>query len=116
MTTDWAPDACTLPAADRPLRQAEFDQLFATSLRAADRPAPTRLQLRLAGPGTLAETVRDLTARESACCSFFEFTITAEQPGVVGLTIAVPADRVDVLDALAARATAATATAAAQAP
>jgi hypothetical protein len=25
---DWAPDACTLPTAERPLRVAEFDDLF----------------------------------------------------------------------------------------
>jgi hypothetical protein len=34
----WAPvDACTLPTADQPLRVAEWDDLFATSLRAVER-------------------------------------------------------------------------------
>jgi hypothetical protein len=30
----WVPQACTLATADQPLRQAEFDALFATALHA----------------------------------------------------------------------------------
>jgi hypothetical protein len=45
----WVPQACTLPTADQPLRQAEFDALFATAVRAFDRPDPTRLRLTLGG-------------------------------------------------------------------
>jgi len=41
---DWAPDACTLPTPERPLRVAEFDALFAHVLR-MQRPDPTRLDL-----------------------------------------------------------------------
>ena len=38
---DWAPDACTLPTSERPLRVAEFDDLFAYVLRSdAARAAP----------------------------------------------------------------------------
>jgi hypothetical protein len=36
MTTNdpgWAPQACTLPAAERAVRVAEFDELFATGMR-----------------------------------------------------------------------------------
>ncbi|NUO57978.1 MAG: hypothetical protein HOV71_01100 [Hamadaea sp.] len=43
----WVPDACTLPTAEQPLRVAEFDALFAASLRHADRRTPTRLRLTL---------------------------------------------------------------------
>ena len=38
---DWAPDACTLPTAERPLRVAEFDDLFTFVVRAeavSERP------------------------------------------------------------------------------
>ena len=38
---DWAPDACTLPTVERPLRVAEFDDLF-TAVRRSERPQPTR--------------------------------------------------------------------------
>ncbi|RSM64897.1 hypothetical protein DMB66_18460 [Actinoplanes sp. ATCC 53533] len=52
-------------------------------------------QLRLAGPVGLAATARDLTARETECCSFFTFTVTAAGPAddveTVVLDVAVPA-------------------------
>jgi hypothetical protein len=91
-------DACTLPTTEQPLRLAEFGALFATAQQ-VERPAPTRLRLRLAAP---LAVVRDLTARESECCSFFDFSVTGSD-GEVELTIAVPPAHVDVLDALAAR-------------
>jgi hypothetical protein len=40
----WVPEACTLPTAERPLRLAEFDQLFATALREQQRLSPTVLR------------------------------------------------------------------------
>jgi hypothetical protein len=106
MTADdlaWAPEACTLPTADRPLRVAEFDHLFATVLRDQQRLSPTRLRWRL-DPAAEA-TARELTRRESACCSFFSFTFTTETDTLL-LGVEVPAAHVDVLDALAARAAA----------
>jgi hypothetical protein len=106
MTTDdqvWVLAACTLPTAQRPLRLAEFDDLFATALRGQQRLSPTALRWRL--PSSAEATVRDLTARETACCSFFTFTVTAEGEAV-GVDVEVPAAHVDVLDALAARAAA----------
>jgi len=36
----WAPEACTLPTAERPFRVTEFDDLFSTSLRGAVRVDP----------------------------------------------------------------------------
>ena len=39
MTNDeqvWVTDACTLPTVERPLRLAEFDDLFATAVRAVE--------------------------------------------------------------------------------
>ena len=95
----WVPEACTLPSRERPLRVAEFDALFAVALRAWERPAATLLRLSLE-PGCEAE-LRDLTARETACCSFFTFTMRHE--GLLTLEISVPAAQEPVLDALSAR-------------
>jgi hypothetical protein len=100
---DWAPRACRLPTAEQPLRIAEFDDLFATGLRGLDRVAPTQLQLRL--DATTEATARDLTARETSCCSFFAFDYSPAPGGELLLDVRVPDAHVDVLDALAARAT-----------
>ena len=130
MTIDdrvWAVDACTLPTAERPLRLAEFDGLFATAVRGVRALSPTHVRMRLAGPAGLAAQVRDLTARESECCSFFTFTITpdtiAPETGggrpagdgeALALDIEVPAEHADVLGSLAQRASAARLTAGAE--
>jgi hypothetical protein len=96
-------DACTLPTTDRPARLAEFDDLFATALRDQERLSPTQLRWRL---DSAAEPVaRDLTRRETECCSFFSFTFTPAGPAVQ-LDVRVPEMYVDVLDALAERAAA----------
>ena len=50
-----------------------------------------------------AARAADLAARETACCSFFEFTLTATG-GHLTMQIRTPAEQIDVLDALAARA------------
>ncbi|GAA1745067.1 hypothetical protein [Luedemannella helvata] len=99
----WVPDACTLPTAERPLRLAEFDELFTRAVRGGERLGARHLRVTLAGGPDLAESVRDLAARETECCSFFDFTVTAPEPGLVRLDIEVPAARIDVLDAWAAR-------------
>ena len=93
------PEACTLPDAERPLRVAEFETLFAQAV-AMERIGPRHLRLDLTGGPDVEPTVRDLTARETACCSFFTFTIAATGPGLVRLDIEVPAAHVDVVDAL----------------
>ncbi|MFV2110843.1 hypothetical protein ACFHW0_00700 [Micromonospora sp. LOL_025] len=100
----WVPEACTLPTPQRPLRLAEFDDLFATALRGQQRPAPTRLRWQL--DPTAEATARELTGRESACCSFFTFTFVRAGGDGVELEVQVPAGHVGVLDALAARAAA----------
>jgi len=51
--------------------------------------------------------VQDLTARETACCSFFTFTITPQTPAdgeAMVLDVEVPPSYADVLDSLAERA------------
>jgi hypothetical protein len=110
---DWVPvDACTLPTANQPLRVAEFDDLFATALRAIERPdASGRARLVLAGGDDLGNRVQRLADAETACCSFFTFTLTplttdrADADGsVLALDIEVPVARADVLAALVQRA------------
>lgn len=96
-------EACTLPTPDRPLRLAEFDALFAEAVRRVERDGDV-VHLRMSGAAGLRERVRDLSARESQCCSFFEFGLAGSDADLV-LTISVPAERRDILSALADRAT-----------
>lgn len=91
------PASCTLPSAQRPVRIAAFEALFAHAL-SAHRLSDQHLRVSFAD--TTEATVRDLAAREASCCSFFKFTIT--QAGPVVLDIEVPAQRSEVLDGLAA--------------
>jgi hypothetical protein len=121
---DWVPvETCTLPTAEQPLRVAEFDTLFAASLRAVEHPAAaaTRARLLLAGDADLPGRVQGLADAETACCSFFTFTLpplavdsSADLSGalsgdvdaaaVVALDVEVPAARADALAALVERA------------
>lgn len=96
MPDGWAPETCTLPTAERPLRVAEFDELFAAVLK-SDRSQPTRLNLLL--PRHTEAKARDLARREGECCSFFSFDFASVGDGVV-LHIVVPPSQIEVLDAL----------------
>jgi hypothetical protein len=103
----WVPDACTLPTTEQPLRLAEFDDLFTTGVRRVELITRTHTRLHLTGDAGLVETTRDLTARETECCSFFTFTVTpgpADQGEALTLDVEVPAQHADVLDALTTRA------------
>jgi hypothetical protein len=102
VSESWLPQSCTLPTADRPLRVAEFDALFTTAVRAADRPSRTRLSLDLEPTAEIAAQAAGLMVRETVCCSFFTFTLTATG-GALELGVAVPEGHVQVLDGLAAR-------------
>ena len=110
MSESWiVPEACTLPSADQPLRVAEFDGLFAEHLESVEQVGPTEARMALLGPEGLGVMVRDLADRETACCSFFEFSVSAEPSTEAGreavqLEIRVPPTRADVLGALANRA------------
>ncbi|GAA0904219.1 hypothetical protein GCM10009557_79850 [Virgisporangium ochraceum] len=101
------PAACTLPTAERPLRVAEFEDLFATAVREVEPVGAGHVRVRLAGPVGLEERVRDLTARETRCCSFFTFTVSA-QPTADGesvtVDVRVPAPYAGVLASLVERA------------
>ncbi len=99
MTTD----ACTLPTEDRPLRLAEFDTLFAETMRSVERDDDV-VRLRLAGPVGLRNRVRDLAERETTCCSFFAFVVKGVDNDLT-LEISVPPERREILRALVERAT-----------
>jgi hypothetical protein len=96
---DWAPDTCTLPTTERPLRVAEFDDLFRFVVR-AERRAATLLDVVLRR--IVEAPAKDLARRENECCSFFTFQFEAEDDDVV-MHIGVPPEHVAVLDALEAR-------------
>jgi hypothetical protein len=103
----WAAsDACTLPTAQRPMRVAEFDALFAEHVVAVERDAATKVTMVVQGGRDLEARVRDLAARETGCCSFFTFTVSAWQEATQAMRveIQVPPARADILAALAARA------------
>ena len=102
-TEIWVPEACTLPTVERPLRREEFDGLFASALTAQERPSPTVLRWTL--DPTVEPTVRELTQREIACCSFFSFDFTVAGDSL-RVDVLVPPAQIKVLDALAARAAA----------
>jgi hypothetical protein len=99
----WVSQSCTLPTAERPLRVAEFDRFFTDAVRGASRSSRTRLKLDLEPSAEKAAQAAGLVVRETACCSFFTFILTATG-GALEMEVAVPESHVDVLDALAARA------------
>jgi hypothetical protein len=105
-TDDWAPETCTLPTAERPLRVAEFDRLFASALRGMDRPTTTRLRLWL--DPSVEDTARELAGRETACCSFFDFSFERVGADRLAVDVSVPAAQTAVLQGLADQARAAT--------
>ncbi|WP_238352621.1 hypothetical protein [Kribbella solani] len=91
-----------MPTVEWPLRVAEFDQLFATALRAVEWRDAMRLLLVLDAGAQAA--ARELTDRETGCCSFFSFTFAPAGDGTVHLKVGVPPAHSAVLGAPAARA------------
>jgi hypothetical protein len=96
----FAPQACTLPTAEQPLRVAEFTELFASAVRTVVRSSPTTLRLVLDGDPRVEATARELAARETQCCSFFTFSFASAGAESLELTVAVPPVHVAVLDGL----------------
>jgi hypothetical protein len=93
------PVACTLHPDELPGRLDDFRRHLFAHLRAMERPQPTRLRLVLSGHAN-SEAVRDLLAREQACCAFLGFALTAEGGRLV-VDLWAPAEAAPVLDALA---------------
>jgi hypothetical protein len=102
VTEAWIPQACTLPTAERPLRTAEFDELFAKA-REVSRRDDTTLVLELEPTPEVAARAADLAMREIGCCSFFTFTLELATE-TVSLTIGVVPGQTAVLDAITERA------------
>jgi hypothetical protein len=102
----WVPAACTLPMAQRPLRVADFDALLADAVKRIEYLQPARLRLGLEPSPQTAGRAAELAMAETACCSFFTFTLTASGSGLA-LDITVPEQHAAVLQALADRAVAA---------
>lgn len=96
-------EACTLPTAERPLRLAEFDDLF-TALESIERSGDTHARLLLVGDHAFAVRAQRLADAETACCSFFTFGVSTVEDGFVALDIHVPAAHAEVLGGLVARA------------
>jgi hypothetical protein len=94
---------CTLDAAGRLARAAEFDEFFASALTGSRRTDATRLRLELAADEQTGRRAGGLAAAETACCSFFTFTLTASA-GQLALEVTVPPAHQGALDLLAARA------------
>src|SRR5215212_5930938 len=70
------PEACTLPTVEQPLRVAEFDRLFAVAT-ATERLGPMQARIVLPSSPQIAAQTADLVVRETQCCSFFTFSLTA---------------------------------------
>jgi len=104
-------DFCTLPAAALPVHLMEFDELFRRQVSVPRRIGRHRVEFTFANADGLYAQVSDLVARESGCCSFFEFTIEQRsQPSIedqLVLRVGVPERYGDVLKALLDRAVAA---------
>jgi hypothetical protein len=63
-------------------RMAEYGRLFARSLTGRERTAEG-VRLRLRADDGVEAWVRDLAAREKACCQFFDFRVTVTGGEVV---------------------------------
>ncbi|MDQ0945832.1 hypothetical protein [Streptomyces sp. V1I1] len=100
--TSWAPDACTLPTEERPLREAEFDALFADALQRVERVEDGRVRLVL--DGAAEEQARGLAQRETGCCWFFTFTFWHEGNNALVMEVAAPSEHAAVVEAMAAQA------------
>jgi hypothetical protein len=101
----FAPAECTLSSSARLDRAAEFGELFTATVRRIERPEPTLLRLELEPGPASASRIAELTAAETACCSFFTFTLVLTA-GQLVLDIAVPPAQSGALDALAGHAAA----------
>jgi hypothetical protein len=97
------PAACTLPTVQQPLRAKEFDDLFRDAVTAVHRLDGGRVRLMLRPDPTVAGRAADLAVRETQCCSFFEFAVTATG-GQLTLNITAPPEQIAVLDAVVDRA------------
>jgi hypothetical protein len=95
------PIACTLNAEAAADRLEEWRAALRTSVKAAMRTAPGRVELRLADGPRAAGRLVDLARREKACCDFFTFAVEIDAQGAT-MVVEVPDDAVALLDGFAA--------------
>ncbi|KQV75284.1 arsenate reductase [Aeromicrobium sp. Root344] len=99
---NWVPSTCTLPTVDRPLREAEFDDFFASDVLGVDElPEGVRVALRT-NPEVVARAAT-LAAREANCCSFFSFDLSIAD-GRTTMQVSATPEHAEVLAAVAVRA------------
>jgi hypothetical protein len=79
---------------------AEFAALFAASLRGLEREEAGILRLELDGAAEVETWARDLAARESTCCSFFDFSFFRTDQDRLRIRVRVPQQHRAVLDGL----------------
>jgi hypothetical protein len=79
------PIACDMTnAPDTPEeRLAEYGRLFAAHLVGRERTADGGIRFRLRADEGVEAWVRDLAAREKACCAFFDFEVSTMDDEVV---------------------------------
>jgi hypothetical protein len=99
----WVPDACTLPTVEQPLRAEEFDVLFRDATIVVHRLDAGQVRVVLRPEPDVAARAAALAVRETRCCSFFGFTLSAVD-GQLTLDITAPPGQVAVFDALVDRA------------
>ena len=94
------PIACSLSAAELPVRKAQMAELGRDALVDA-RVDGARASLRFAAAAGVRERVERFAEAESRCCAFLSFELR-DGPDVVQLTIAAPPDAEGVLAELVA--------------
>ena len=92
------PIACSLSAAELPVRLAEMADIGRTSLVGAERDG-ARATLRFRDRGDTRERLAAIVAAEARCCAFLDMTLDAGDDGLV-LSIRAPADAAPVLGEL----------------
>ncbi|WP_100448801.1 hypothetical protein [Glycomyces xiaoerkulensis] len=99
---EWPPvEACTLPTEERPLRAAEFNDLLGEAADDVERVDPTLLRMSLEPTPATAARIAELATRETDCCGFFTFVLTAADQRLT-LEVTVPPEQAAVLDGLEA--------------
>jgi hypothetical protein len=95
------PIACTLNTDAATDRIEEWRSALRTSVTAATRTAPGRVELRLAQGPSAAGLLVELARREKACCGFFTFAVQIDAEGAT-MVVEVPDEAFAALDAFAA--------------
>jgi hypothetical protein len=84
MEQPTTPIVCDLTSAPDtgPQRLAEYGRLFTHALIGRDR-TPDIIRFRFRADDGVEAWVRDLAAREKACCAFFDFTVETQGKEVI---------------------------------